>query len=298
MKNKFVRNIPTLPILTLALSGIVFAQTSPTLMEAQKAYVAGNWKVAAENYEQGCPNLADTAQAECFLWNVLALSQTGVAADFSKAGKRLDSLISQTNPQKAVYADLLMTKAQFQLYLGRHERAAEALVHAIETAQPQHIPVLQKVCSAVQARVKSSNLEENCKKLSDPEAFVQNQPPVPVQPAPIEPPTEEAPKNIETKVPEKSDSTTTKAVSTPEKTNSKAVWYLQLGAFSVKANADLLVDNLKKRGIASKIEERAGENKTLYVVQSDDFATKEAANDFGEQKLKPLNVEFRAFLRK
>ena len=75
-------------------------------------------------------------------------------------------------------------------------------------------------------------------------------------------------------------------------------WILQLGAFGMKNNAELLVNNLKKQGIKGTIEERAGETKTLYLVQTGKFETKESAVDFGAKKLAPLNVEFRAILKK
>ena len=144
------------------------SQATVTIADAQKAYVAGKWKDAARLFEQACPNEPDSVRTECYLWNVLALSQIGAAKEFSTAGKRLDSLIKKTNPQKAVYADLMMTKAQFQLYMGRNEKAAEALIHAIETSQPHQAIVLQKVCTVVQSKVKNPTLDETCKRLSPP----------------------------------------------------------------------------------------------------------------------------------
>ena len=128
MKMKFwnVRGIAA--ILFLICGTSAFAQS---MADAQKAYVAGNWKQAATSFEQACPKQPADSRTECYLWNVLALSQTGNANNFAKAGKRLDSLIEKTNPQKKVYADLMMTRAQFQLYLGKFENAANALVHAI-----------------------------------------------------------------------------------------------------------------------------------------------------------------------
>ncbi|MBR5412690.1 MAG: hypothetical protein IK114_06570 [Fibrobacter sp.] len=92
----------TLFALLTILTASVIAQT---MADAQKAYVAGNWKEAADAYEVACPKEADSARAECYLWNILALSQTGNAQSFKTAGKRLDSLIRTTNPQKAIYAD-------------------------------------------------------------------------------------------------------------------------------------------------------------------------------------------------
>ena len=310
-------------ILFLICSTSAFAQpdaqptaqaTTPSIADAQKAYVAGKWKDAATAYEAACPREPDSVRAECYLWNVLALSQTGNAKDFSKAGKRLDSLIGKTNPQHKVYADLMMTKAQFQLYMGRHAKAAEALIHAIETSQPHQVVVLKKICAAVQPKVKQQALNEACARLDEPQPAatvpdtakpvpaatdvakdtIQSSAQLPDPPKPVAaadsapaPEVKPAPEvQPETKVPDKAPSAATES------------WILQLGAFGVKSNADLLVSNLKKRGIAATIEERARETKTLYLVQTGPFETKEKAVDFGAKKLAPINVEFRAILKK
>ncbi len=82
-------------VLLSAFAANAFAQTKA---DAQKAYVAGKWQEAAAAYETACPKEPDSLKTECLLWNVLALSQTGNAKDFSKAGKRLDSLIQKTSP--------------------------------------------------------------------------------------------------------------------------------------------------------------------------------------------------------
>lgn len=302
-----------------------------TMADAQKAYVSGNWKNAATAYEQVCPTLADSARTECFLWNVLALSQTGNAKDFSKAGKRLDSLIQKTNPQHPVYADLMMTKAQFQLYLGKYDNAAESLIHAIETAQPRQATVLQKVCTAVQMRVKKENLNDACQRLNNPEslgvqatdttasakaaqtdsvktaeAAKQAEPVAKAAPAvqtatntPADP-AKKSEQSVPTKAvePAKAAPQASQAAAKTVQPDTSVHWTLQLGAFGVKQNAELLVNSLKKQNVASTIVERKGETKTLFVVQSGDFATKEKAIDFGAQKLAPLNVEFRAILKK
>lgn len=277
-----------------------------TLADAQKAYVAGNWKLAVEAYEQVCPSLDETAKTECYLWNILALSQTGVAKDFSKAGKRLDSLIQKTNPQHPVYADLIMTKAQFQMYLDKYDNAAESLVHAIESSNENQKPVLQKICVAMQAKVKKENLNEACenlKKTGVPSAAVQNAP----APTATSSTTDISVTNTETPkvsssapnaIPESSAQAAKASTAASSATQAKPYWFLQLGAFGLKSNADILVNNLKKRGIASSIEERQGETKTLFVVQTGNFETKEQAVDFGAQKLTPLNIEFRAMQKK
>ena len=293
-------------------------QATVTIADAQKAYVAGKWKDAARLFEQACPNEPDSTRTECYLWNVLALSQIGAAKEFGIAGKRLDSLIKKTNPQKAVYADLMMTKAQFQLYMGRNEKAAEALIHAIETSQPHQAIVLQKVCTVVQSKVKNPTLDETCKRLSEPAVDASTptpdstpstgsateQPAAAAQPAndattaPAAEPAKTAPADTAAKATPAPAVQPEKPVPAAAPAPEKEYWILQLGAFGVKSNAELLVNNLKKQGIKGTIEERPGETKTLYLVQTGKFETKEKAVDFGASKLTPLNVEFRPILKK
>ena len=326
MAKYFIHNLVITGALCAFATTASFAEAAPTLATAQKAYVNGNWKVAAAAYEQVCPNEPENTRTECYLWNVLALSQTGIAADFSKAGKRLDSLIDKTNPQQAIYADLMMTKAQFQMYLGRYNKAAESLVHAIETSQPHQVTVLQKVCVAVQDRAHSEELNEACKNLGNPEAMKQaaakreqaqaeqakaEQAASAAQSTTAEKQTSSAPaaNNDAAKAAESKVAAPAATVATAEPAQTKApeakpveeksTWQLQLGAFGVKSNADLLVDNLKKRNIACTISQNTLESgKVLYIVRTGPFETKESAVDYGAKKLAPLNVEFRPMLVK
>lgn len=317
-------------------------QTDPAataLANAQKSYVSGNWKEAATAYEKACPQQPKEKQAECLLWNVLALSQTGDAASFKKAGKRLDSLIQKVNPQESLYADLMMTSAQFRLYLGKYDLAAQDLIHAIETSKPHHNVVLQKVCTAVKAKTNNENLNERCELLKNPDSLanMQKSASAPVQqeapktePATTvaEPPKAEDVKNDNKDVakPEQPKTEPEVAVSTqaaeqpkeqpvaepvapapvvepvPAKPAEAApvveYWVLQLGAFSVKDNATLLASTLKKRKIQADIVEQTRGDKTLYLVQTGRFDTREAAVDFGAKQLAPLKVEFQPLIRK
>ena len=289
MTKSFVRNLVISGALSALATTASFAEAAPTLASAQKAYVEGKWKDAAAAYELVCPAQPDSTRTECFLWNILALSQTGVSADFSKAGKRLDSLIETTNPQKAIYADLMMTKAQFLMYLGRYNKAAESLVQAIETSQPHQIDVLKKVCPVIQERARSNELNEACKNLGKPQAKKT----VSTAQAAT---SEQNPSEVKT-----APTPATTAAQAPDAKPAEAgsAWQLQLGAFGVKSNADLLVDNLKKRNISCTITQNTLESgKILYIVRTGPFETKENAVDYGAKKLAPLNVEFKPMLVK
>ena len=298
--------------LTAIFATAAFAQT---MADAQKAYVAGNWKEAAAAYEAACPKEPDSLRAECYLWNVLALSQMGSAQSFKIAGNRLDSLIKTTNPQRAIYSDLMMTSAQFRLYLGKYDKAAEDLIQAIETSHPHQAIVLQKVCKAVKAKVKSEDLNERCNLLNNPDSLKAIQTASKAKDAPAAEPAKVAapePKPVvaepapAVEQPKAAAPVATAPVATPAPaaaptttaTASAEYWTLQLGAFGTKSNADLLVSNLKKQKIACTIIEQPRGEKTLYLVQTGKFETKDQAVDFAASKLAPLKIEYQPLLKR
>ena len=292
-------------ILFLICGTSAFAQT---MADAQKAYVAGNWKEAAAAYEAACPKEPDSLRAECYLWNVLALSQMGSAQSFKIAGNRLDSLIKTTNPQRAIYADLMMTSAQFRLYLGKYDKAAEDLIQAIETSHPHQAIVLQKVCKAVKAKVKSEDLNDRCNLLNNPDSLKAIQTasqakaapvtqaaspepaPKPAQPAPV---VEQPKPAVQAAAPVPAPAPTPAAAAPAQE-----YWTLQLGAFGTKSNADLLVANLKKQKISCTIIEQPRGEKFLYLVQTGRFETKDQAVDFAANKLAPLKIEYQPLLKR
>lgn len=324
MKMKFwnVRGIAF--ALLSAFAASAFAQTAAqgsatvlTLTEAHKAYVAGNWKEAADAYEVACPKEPDSLRAECYLWDILALSQTGNSKLFKVAGHRLDSLINTTSPEKPVYSEMLLTKAQFMLYMGKNARAAEILIQAIDNSKPEQAVVLQKVCSAVLSRTPHQDLDTKCKSVKDSSLYktaqakpAQTKPaqaspaaapePKPVAAAPATPAATPAKPVAPAPVVEPTPTPVPKPAPKPETKipDGAPYWTLQLGAFGVEANAKLLAENMQKQGLESRIETRIGETRTLFLVQTGKFPTKEAALDFGAQKLAPLKMDFQAIQKK
>ena len=301
-------------ILFTLLSTSLLAQT---LADAHKAYVAGNWKEAADAYEVACPKEPDSLRAECYLWDILALSQTGNSKLFKVAGHRLDSLINTTSPEKPVYSEMLLTKAQFMLYMGKNARAAEILIQAIDNSKPEQAVVLQKVCSAVLSRAPHQDLDAKCKSVKDSSLYktaqakpAQTKPaqaspaavpePKPVAAAPATPAATPAKPVAPAPVVEPTPTPAPKPAPKPETKipDGAPYWTLQLGAFGVEANAKLLAENMQKQGLESRIETRIGETRTLFLVQTGKFPTKEAAMDFGAQKLAPLKMDFQAVQKK
>ncbi len=305
-KMKFKKACTAAIILSAFLSTSSFAQT---LADAHKAYVAGNWQEAAKAYEVACPGEPDSLRAECYLWDILALSQTGTTKLFKVAGHRLDSLINTTPPERPVYSEMLLTKAQFMLYMGKNARAAEILIQAIDNSKLEQAVVLQKVCSAVLSRAPHQELDAKCKTVKDSSFYRQGEKvatqavaPAPVvEPAPTPKPVQQAEAKPAVKPePKPAPQPEPKPAPKPEVKvqNNTPYWTLQLGAFGVEANAKLLAENMQKQGLESRIETRIGESRTLYLVQTGKFSSKEAALDFGAQKLAPLKMDFQAVQKK
>lgn len=310
LKMKLKKACTAAIILSAFLSTNSFAQT---LADAHKAYVAGSWQEAATAYEVACPKEPDSVRAECYLWDILALSQAGTTKLFKVAGHRLDSLINNTPPEKPVYSEMLLTKAQFMLYMGKNARAAEILIQAIDNSKLEQAVVLQKVCSAVLSRAPHQDLDAKCKTIKDSSFYRQGEKvasqavaPAPVvEPAPTPKPVQQAetkpavkpePKPAPQPEPKPAPKPTTKPETQVQ--DNAPYWTLQLGAFGVEANAKLLAENMKKQGLESRIETRIGETRTLFLVQTGKFPSKEAALDFGAQKLAPLKMDFQAVQKK
>ncbi len=310
LKMKLKKACTAAIILSAFLSTNSFAQT---LADAHKAYVAGNWQEAATAYEVACPKEPDSVRAECYLWDILALSQAGTTKLFKVAGHRLDSLINNTPPEKPVYSEMLLTKAQFMLYMGKNARAAEILIQAIDNSKLEQAVVLQKVCSAVLSRAPHQDLDAKCKTIKDSSFYRQPEKVMPqavapapvVEPAPTPKPIQQAeakpavkpePKPAPQPEPKPAPKPTTKPETQVQ--DNAPYWTLQLGAFGVEANAKLLAENMKKQGLESRIETRIGETRTLFLVQTGKFPSKEAALDFGAQKLAPLKMDFQAVQKK
>jgi len=258
-------------ILLLFIITLSYAQTV-SLADAQKAYLSANWSEAAKLFNSACPQLDKSKQPECVLWNILSLSQTGKMEDFSNAIKKLDSLIQVTSPQEPIYTDLYMTKAQFELYLNKLDLSVISLRHAIETSQPSQHAVLLKVCSAIEKAYNKTEVKELCLKLQ---------------------PSNEVNTTFSSSVIASSSSNIVANVPSKD-VPSMEEWVLQLGAFSQKENALLLVNNLKKRNISAQIKEKIVSEKTLYLVQSKPFNSESEAIDYGKKFFTPLNMEFRA----
>ena len=299
-----MKSFRTLILFFLATETILAA----TLENAQKAYVSGNWKSAAESFESVCPALDASKRSECALWGVLARSQIGNSKDFSIAKKRLDSLIFATPDTLPVISDLYMTRAQFELYLKRSDLSQKSLKTAFAKAQPHQIPVIYQVCQSLYKAAPNDSVLNLCAEIEKRKT----------NPAETSSSSGAGSSSSILPIAESSSSETIGAASSssfspdssvlssasafalsssesvPLLTNEKSseFWSLQLGAFGIRSNAEMLVNSLQSKKIEARIEESHFDDRTLFLVQTGKFETREQAVEYGEKVLLPQHLEY------
>ncbi len=284
-------------ILFTAITTSVAAAFAATLEDAQKAYVSGNWQGAAEAFESVCPTLETAKRSECALWGVLARSQTGNSKDFSAAKKRLDSLIYATPDSLPVVSDLYMTRAQFELYLKRPDLSYKSLSASFAKARPNQLAVIYQVCQSLYKvstidsvhslcaeveRAKSGNLQSSSSTASSSSSSVAG---TTTSSSSSADSNEIVSSSSLAVIPEVAPTSSTSDTPAGE-------WSLQLGAFSIQANAEMLANSLKAKKIDARIVETKHDDRTLYLVQTGFFNSRDEAIQYGEKELSKHHLEF------
>ncbi len=302
-----------LPSLVSRLSSLVLFVTvlsnAYTLADAERAYVSRDFATANAAYSAVCPTLPAAEQVSCVYWHTLSLSQTGKASDFKAAGKKLDSLIAKVSPQDSLYSDLVMTRAQFEMYLKKYGKARESLRHAAETSRNPNSSTLQQVCAMLMKVDKAKETEELCSAMKDGSLVavlaadsavqdsdkVDSAKAVPVKMDSVKVDSVKAPVVADTVKKDSLKQDSVKADSAkaePAVVDAPETYSLQVGAFSKRENAEMLVAALKSRSIETRIVERISTDRVLYLVQTMPFASRAEAVEFGEKTFVPLKMEY------
>lgn len=294
-------------LLLLAAAGFAY-----TLADAERAYVSKDWKTALTAYGEVCKTLSGSEGVSCNYWYALALSQTGRAADFTAAGKKIDSLIAKVSPRDSMYVDLVVTRAQFELYLKKYARARESLKHAAECSAGHSATLLKQVCAVLEKADGSKETKALCASL---DSLAQNSS---LNASETSSASEQAAKvgasSSSVKAEASSESKVAAVTETPaaavsssavqgasssstqpavEKAQEpKEAYAVQIGAFGNKNNAENLVKAIKQRNIEVSIVERVSESGILYLVQTPHFGSRGEALDYAKTTFEPLKVEY------
>ncbi len=282
-------------VLLVALAFSIESVLAVTVEDAQKAYVSGDWIHAAEAFDAACPALDAKERSECALWGVLARSQAGNAKDFSLARKKLDSLIIATPDSLPVFADLYMTRAQFELYLKRPDLSFRSLKTAFAKAEPRQLSVIFQVCQSLYKANPTDSVQSLCQSIERGKSEAAKESTATAGSSS----SSGNASSSSAALPQVESSSSSGFEPAQESSNQSSQetapaknWSLQVGAFSISSNAEMLAGTLQAKKIAARILESKTEERTLYLVHVGEFETREQAIEYGKNFLEPLNLEF------
>ena len=248
--------------------------------QAQKLYSQKNFEAAAKIYANVCPQLAGKERKICQFNEIKALVESNKMDLARTAEPKLLLMISQTEPDDSLFAELSAEDAKLQLMLNQPVRAVRSWNAAQASASTDYFSELFVLCHDIISAFPEHGLTtESCDKVKPadttlislprkkitPLAADQPQPQPQLQPQPNSPP--------------------------PTPHTSK--WYVQLGAFGSKENAERLVANFKDKGVQLYITELP--DRKLFTVRTGFFANAEEAKDFAEQKIAPTYKDYKVF---
>ena len=241
--------------------------------QAQKLYSQKNFEEAAKSYANICPQLAAKEKRICQFNEIKALIESNKTDLASAAEPKLLLMISQTEPNDSLFAELSAEDAKLQIMLNQPVRAVRSWNAAQASASPDYFPELFVLCQDIISAFPENGLTaENCDKVKPADTTLVFLPRKKVTP-------------LATSQPQISRF--------PLPAPNSAKWYVQLGAFSSKENAERLVASFKDKGIQLYIAELP--DRKLFTVRTGFFASAEEAKIFAEQKIAPTHKDYKIF---
>jgi hypothetical protein len=249
------------------------ASTADSLYSlAQKLYSKGEFAEAARVYGSACPQLDIKEVPTCLFKEVRALAESKKIDAVKAAEEKLMQLLSKAEPSDSLFTELNAEAAKLQIMLKQSAGAVRSWNAAQASASSDYFPELFVLCKDIVSAFPNAGLtSEHCNKAKPADSnFVslQRKAIVPLGKSP--------------------PAAASNASSQPSQK-----WYVQLGAFSSKENAEKLVADFKQKGVPLLIVEIP--DKKLFAVRSKTFANAEEANVFAEQKIKPAYENYKVF---
>jgi cell division septation protein DedD len=255
----------------LASFVFAFASSADSLYsQAQKLYGQGNFEAAAKTYAGICSMLEAKEKKICLLSEAKSLIEANKINLAREAEPKLLLLISQTEPNDSLFAELSALDAKLQVMLNQPVRAVRSWKSAQASASVDYFPQIYVLCQDIVAAYPTHGLTaENCAQIKPADTSLLSLPRKKVAPfssIPPQTPVHYAP-------------------------SASKKWYVQLGAFSAKENAEKLVADFKNRGVQLYIMELT--DRKLFTVRTGDFATKDDAENFAAQKITPTHKDYK-----
>ncbi|NLB64749.1 MAG: SPOR domain-containing protein [Fibrobacter sp.] len=242
--------------------------TQATLLEAQKLYISQQWAEATEKFVEAIPCLPGMQKLEPKLWSIRSLAQD--SATIEEALSQLDTLIVSIEPEQKEYLNVMLTSVGALLQADKNMEAWKSWRQAKQVSLGRDHTQLHALCLQLAERIDDPKIKKECKSLKS--LKLQTQIAKSTITSPLTPPI----------------------IKTAKNQNGEGNWVLQFGAFGVKNNAELLMENLKQQNIPCRIVTKNAANRVLWLVQTQAFANKEDALQYGTTTLLPLQLDFQA----
>jgi len=256
-------------------AAFAFASTADSLnSQAQKLYGQRNFEVAARTYATLCSTLEAKEKKICLMNEAKSLIEANRIDLAREAEPKLLLLISQTEPNDSLFAELSALDAKLQIMLDQPVRAVRSWKAAQASASVDYFSQIYVLCQDIISAYPAQGLTaENCNKTKPADTSLLSLPRKRVVPF----------ANISQKAPPPVHY----ASPPPAGKN----WFVQLGAFGAKENAEKLVADLKNKGVQLYVVELT--DRKLFAVRSGNFATKEDAENYAAQNISAVHKDYK-----
>jgi len=248
--------------------------------QAQKLYSQKNFEAAAKIYANVCPQLAAEERKICQFNEIKALVESNKTDLARIAEPKLLLMISQTEPNDSLFAELSAEDAKLQTMLNQPVRAVRSWNAAQASASTDYFPELFVLCQDIISAFPENGLTtESCDKVKPADTTLVSLPRKKITPLAANQPQPQPQTKLQP--------------DSPLPTPHSQKWYIQLGAFGSKENAERLVANFRDRGVELYIVELP--DRKLFTVRVGFFASAEEAKNFAEQKIAPVHSDYKIF---
>jgi len=261
--------------------------TDSLFSQAQKLYSQGNFEEAAKAYSNICAQLGMKEKKICQFKEIKALAESAKQEIIAAAEEKLLSLLSQTEPNDSLFAELSAEDVKLQIMLGQPMRAIRSWNAAQASANVNYFSELFVLCTDIVSAYPESGLtKEQCNKVKPADTSLISLPRKKI--VPLDPPVQ-APAPAQAQAPVKAP------VQAPAQAQTKK-WFVQLVALSSKENAEKMVADYKQKGIQLYVAEVVSAERTLFAVRAGNFENKQEAETFAEQKIAPVHKDYKVFV--
>jgi len=258
--------------------------TDTLLSQAQMLYSQGNFEEAAKVYGSFCLQLSSKEKRTCQFNEIKALIESKKTDILPSIEEKLLVILSLTEPGDSLFAELSAEDAKLQVMLGQPARAIRSWNAAQVSANVGFFSELFVLCRDIISAYPEHGLTiENCNKIKPGDTTLISLPRKTVVPLTTTVSKATAPQASAPKA----------QAAVPQTAVPQSRWYVQLGAFGSRENAEKLVADFKSKGVLLYIVGLTDRN--LFAVRTGFFGNADDAKNYAEQKIASEQKDYKIF---